>query len=192
MNARAAGAGTAVVLLRGVNVGPANRIAMPALREALAAAGFENPRSYVQSGNIVLGTELDESELADTVERLITQQFGLSVAAVTRSGQELARVIAGNPFPEQAEQEPKRFQVSFIRGVLRPDLQEMLAPLAAPAERVAVREREIYAWHPDGVARSKLWAKLGAKGGLGKDVTATSRNWSTVLALAEMASSDAG
>ena len=182
---------TLVVLLRGINIGPNNRLAMPALREALVAAGLENPRTYVQSGNIVLDTALGQSELSDTVERLITQQFGLTVPAVTRSGQELMRVVADNPFPELADQEPKRFQVTFLRGQPRPEIEARLAELATEAERVAVREREVYAWHPDGVARSKLALKLGAKAGLGKDVIATSRNWTTVLTLLEMASKDA-
>jgi uncharacterized protein (DUF1697 family) len=192
MSTRAAGVHASVVLLRGINVGSNNRIAMPALREALAAAGFENPRTYVQSGNIVLDSRLDESELSDTLERLITQQFGLTVPAVTRSGQELVRVVAENPLSELAEQEPKRFQVSFLRGELEPGIEQRLAELATADERVAVREREVYAWHPDGVARSKLALKLGAKAGLGKQVIATSRNWTTVRTLLEMASSDAG
>jgi uncharacterized protein (DUF1697 family) len=179
-----------VVMLRGINIGSSNRIAMPALRAALSDAGFENPRTHLQSGNIVLATGLDESALSDRVQALITQRFGMEVPAVTRSGQELVRVVAENPLSELADQEPKRFQVSFVDGALRPDLQETLAALIAPGERVAVRDRHIYAWHPDGIARSKVWAKLGAKGGLGKDVTATSRNWATVRALLEMAGAD--
>lgn len=181
---------TAVILLRGINLGPTNRIAMPALREALAGAGFENARTYVQSGNIVLKTGLAELELSDGVEQLITERFGLVVPVVARSDQELARVVADNPFPELAEQQPKRFQVTFVRGSLAPGLQGALDTLATPNERVGVREREIYAWHPDGVARSKLAAKLGAKAGLGKEVIPTSRNWTTVLTLLGMATDD--
>jgi uncharacterized protein (DUF1697 family) len=56
--------------------------------------------------------------------------------------------------------------------------------LAAPDERVLADGRELYAWHPDGVARSKLWAKLA---GTGLGVKATARNWTTVTALLEMA-----
>jgi uncharacterized protein (DUF1697 family) len=181
---------TSVVLLRGINLGPSNRVAMPALREALAEVGFENPRTYVQSGNIVLDTGMDESELSDRVELLITQQFRLNVPAITRSRQELVRVVAKNPLVELADQEPKRFQVTFLRGELQSGLEQRLAELATANERVVVQERAVYAWHPDGVARSKLAIKLGAKAGLGKDVIATSRNWTTVLTLLEMASSD--
>jgi uncharacterized protein (DUF1697 family) len=190
MNARAAAAHSAVVMLRGINLGASNRIAMPALRDALSAAGFENPRTYVQSGNIVIETGLDESELLDSVETLITQQFGLNVPAVTRNGLELARVVAENPFPELADQEPKRFQVTFLRDEPGSEAEQRLAELATSSERVALRGREIYAWHPDGIARSKLALKIGAKSVLGKPVTTTSRNWATVLTLLEMSSGD--
>ena len=181
-----------IVLLRGINIGPNNRVAMPALREALAAAGFENPRTYVQSGNIVLDTGLDESALEDRVEGLITEHFSLDVAAVALSGKELARVVEGNPFPEEAEKDPKRFQVTFVRGQFEPGaVADRLSGLATDNERVAVGEREIYAWHPDGVARSKLAIKMGSKTGVGKDVVPTARNWKTVLTLLQMAVGDA-
>lgn len=182
-----------IVLLRGINIGPNNRIAMPALRAALVAAGFENPRTYVQSGNIVLATEMEALALADRVEGLITEHFSLVVPAVVVSGDELARVVAHNPFPELADQDPKRFQVTFLRGEIDADaIAGRLGGLATGDERVAVGEREIYAWHPDGVARSKLALKLGAKAGIGKDVIPTARNWTTVLTLLEMAAGDGG
>ena len=182
----------AVVLLRGINLGSTNRVPMPALRDALADAGLENARTYVQSGNIVVDTELGEPKLSDRVERVITERFGLTVPAIARSARELARVAAENPFAELATTEPKRFQVTFLRGTLDPGIEDTLGALATSTERVAVREHEIYAWHPDGVGRSKLALKLGGKGGLGKDVIATSRNWTTILTLLGMVSSDAG
>jgi uncharacterized protein (DUF1697 family) len=62
-----------------------------------------------------------------------------------------------------------------------------LEDVAADREEVVSIGREIYAWHPDGVARSKLWAKLAGKA-LG--VTATARNWTTVTKLLELADAD--
>jgi len=183
---------SSVVLLRGINVGASNRIAMPALRTELAGAGFENVRSYVQSGNLVLDTPMSQEQLSEAVRRLIADRFGLSISVLTRDAVELQRVVADNPFADLAAQNPKRFQVTFLEGEVRAGLLETLRELASPAERVQVGVREIYAWHPDGVARSRLWSKLGAAGGLGEAVQATSRNWTTVTTLLEMATTDAG
>jgi uncharacterized protein (DUF1697 family) len=172
-----------VVLLRGINLGPRNRIAMPALREALSDAGFEDVRTYVQSGNVVLGSELSEEELVARCEEVISDSFGLDINVVSRTGDELADVVARNPLKAVAEN-PRRYQVSFLARQPDPEVVQRLMGLKAPEEDLEAIGRELYAWHPEGVARSKLWAALADKR-LG--VSATARNWTTVTTLLEMA-----
>jgi uncharacterized protein (DUF1697 family) len=172
-----------IVFLRGINLGPTNRVPMPALRELLGERGFEDVRTYVQSGNIVLESELSPKRLTANFKRAIAEGFGLDIDVLVRTRDELADVVTRNPLGEVAVN-PKRYQVTFLADELDDDEVEKLAALAAEAERVEVIGREVYAWHPDGVARSKLWARLGGKG-LG--VSATSRNWSTVTTMLEMA-----
>jgi len=171
------------VLLRGINLGPRNRIAMPELREALTMAGFEAVRTYVQSGNVVLDSDLEPKAVARLSERTIADRFGLSIDVIVRTAGELAAVVQRNPLREIAV-EPKRYQVSFLQRELEPGTVDELMALAAPGERVVAIGREVYAWHPAGVARSKLWARLASRS-LG--VGATSRNWTTVTTLLEMA-----
>ena len=174
-----------VALLRGINVGPNKRIAMPALRGLLTGAGFDDVQTYVQSGNVVLSTELAPDELERECERLIAEQFGFHVDVVTRSRAELAKVVERNPFREVAT-DPKRYQVSFLSAELEPQRVEALASAATESERFVSLGRELYAWHPDGAARSRLWARLAAPN-LG--VKATARNWTTVTTLLAMAES---
>jgi uncharacterized protein (DUF1697 family) len=173
-----------IVLLRGINLGSHNRIAMPALRDALEAAGFGEARTYVQSGNVVLRKQVS----AKKIRELISTEFGLDVDVVTRSRDELAAVVKRNPLKKVAK-DPKRYQVSFLDSALSKDAVAKLESLRADGERLAVHGREVYAWHPAGVARSKLWAALAGKG-LG--VTATSRNWTTVEALLALADENPG
>jgi len=172
-----------VALLRGVNIGPRNRVAMPALREALEEAGFEDVRTYVQSGNIALTSRAKPETVRRKVERVVAERFGLEIAVVVRTRAELAAVVKRNPLRKVAT-EPKRYQVSFLSGKPSAKIVRELEEAAAAGERVVVSGREVYAWHPQTVARSKLWAKLAGKT-LG--VTATSRNWTTVEALLELA-----
>jgi len=174
-----------VVLLRGVNLGPRNRIAMPALHHALTAAGLQDVSTYVQSGNVVLSSDATPDQLARECERLLDAAFGLRIAAVARTRDELAAVVERNPFVEVAVN-PKRYQVSFLSAEPDPDALRSCAELAAPEERLVAIGREIYAWHPDGVGRSRLWAKLA---GPALGVTATARNWTTVTALLAIADS---
>jgi uncharacterized protein (DUF1697 family) len=176
------GSGRQVLLLRGVNLGPRNRVPMVELRAALEEAGFENVNTYLQSGNVVVSSKVKPEQTARTIERLIQEQFGLEIAVVVRTGAQLARVVARNPLGDVAT-DPKRYQVSFLEGPLPAASKPKLEQACAESELFVVDGREIYAWHPAGVARSKLWAALAGRG-LG--VTATARNWTTVTKLLEL------
>jgi uncharacterized protein (DUF1697 family) len=172
-----------VALLRGINLGPNRRVAMTALRELLATAGLEDVRTYVQSGNVVFSSDAAPQQLERECEQLISGHFGLDVPVVVRTRDQLAAVVKLNPLGDVAL-DPKRYQVSFLAEELDRERVGELEALAAGSERLLARGRELYAWHPDGVARSRLWAKLG---GAGLGVKATSRNWTTVTTLLSMA-----
>lgn len=172
-----------IVLLRGINLGARNRVAMPALRDALTDAGFDDVRTYLQSGNVVLSSGLSAAKLADKCSRLIKKRFGLDIDVVVRTRNELAKVVELDPLGDVVSN-PKRYQVSFLDGKLGRGTVQKLEAVALEAERFVVHGREVYAWHPAGVARSKLWALLAGRG-LG--VIATSRNWTTVTKLIELA-----
>jgi uncharacterized protein (DUF1697 family) len=157
---------------------------MPELRELLDEAGFSGVRTYVQSGNVVLSSSLSAAELEQEAARLIDERFGFSVPVVVRTRDELTAVIERNPFGQVATN-PKRYQVTFLSCALDPSVASSISALQVAPEQVAVVNREIYTWHPDGIARSKLWAKLSSEQFLG--VTGTARNWSTVTTLLSMA-----
>ena len=172
-----------IVLLRGVNIGPRNRVAMPKLRDVLQDAGFDDVRTYVQSGNVVLSSSSSAVKVAREVERHVAKAFGLDIAVVARTRAALAKVVERDPLGDVVDN-PKRYQVSFLDGKpSRAVLRKLEAAVVPPEQLVAVG-REIYAWHPAGVARSKLWALLAGRD-LG--VTATARNWTTVTKLLALA-----
>jgi uncharacterized protein (DUF1697 family) len=175
-----------IVFLRGVNLGARNRIGMAELRDVLEDAGFDEVRTYLQSGNAVLSSRAAPATVARRCEEAIAERFGLQIAVVARTRDELAEVVRRNPLGDVAK-DPKRYQVSFLDGEPDPELVDKLAAVATARERFEVIGREIYAWHPAGVARSKLWTLLAGKG-LG--VTATARNWTTVTKLLVLADGD--
>ena len=145
-----------IVLLRGINIGPKKRVPMPVLRELLSAEGFEGVRTHLASGNVVLESEASSDELAARCEQLIAERFGFSVAIVTRTRAELAKVVKRNPLGSVAK-DPKRYQVTFATDAPTKEAISRLEALAAPSEQLVAVGRELYAWHPEGVARSRLW-----------------------------------
>jgi uncharacterized protein (DUF1697 family) len=170
------------ILLRGINIGPNNRIPMAELRSLLTDDGFADVATYLQSGNVVVSSAQSPEDAARRCRALIRERFGFEIPAVVRTHGELEAVVGTDPLPEAAVN-PKAYQVTFLESAADPGIVARLAALATPAERFAVIGREIYAWHPDGIARSKLATLLA---GPGLKVTATARNWTTVTALLSM------
>lgn len=171
-------------MLRGVNVGPNRRVPMADLRTLFEQAGHQNVRTYVQSGNIVLAAgDTAPAELEREAGRLIADRFGFDVPVIARTRAELAAVVARDPLGDVVT-DPKRYQVSFCSAEVAPEVVSTLQAAAVGDERLVAHGRELYAWHPDGVARSKLWNALAGKG-LG--AVATARNWTTVTTLLQMA-----
>jgi uncharacterized protein (DUF1697 family) len=171
-----------VAMLRGINLGPNRRVPMAELRALFSDAGYEDVRTYVQSGNVVLSSSQPPAALEGEAQRLISERFGFDVPVLVRSRRQLAAVVKLDPLGDVVD-DPKRYQVSFLSAELAPEVIQALKDAAAPYERLVVARREVYGWHPEGVARSKLWTALAGKG-LG--VTATARNWTTVTTLLQM------
>ncbi len=172
-----------VVFLRGINLGSSRRVAMGQLREVLHRAGYQHVRTLLQSGNVVLTSNADPRTLERDLTRTLREAFGLEIAVVARTRDELAGVITRDPFAGQAD-DPARYQVSFLSTEPDPQRVRDLEGAQVSPERVVVIGREVYAWHPGGVGRSEL-AKLITDRHLGVGVTA--RNWRTLTRLLELA-----
>jgi len=176
-----------IVFLRGINLAGKRRVPMAELRAVLADAGYEDVATLLQSGNVVLTSGVDPKALEHEVASKLQDAFGFRIGVVARTRDELADVIAADPFGDEAD-DPARYQVSFLSEEPDPQAaQELEAGKVAP-ERVVVSGREVYAWHPGGVGRSDL-AKLITADRLGVEVTA--RNWRTITKLLELADSAA-
>jgi uncharacterized protein (DUF1697 family) len=172
-----------IALLRGINLGPARRVAMADLRELLESLGHAEVRTHLQSGNAVFTSDEPPDEVARRLEREIAKRLSVETDVVVRTRDELADVVRRDPFGELAD-DPKRYQVSFFARDPDPGAVRELEAADFSPERVVVSGREIYAWHPDGVQRSKL-ARILAGERFGSPGTA--RNWNTVTKLLALA-----
>jgi uncharacterized protein (DUF1697 family) len=171
-----------VALLRGVNVGSSKRVPMATLRGVFEQLGFTDVTTYVNSGNVVFS---GPKATAKRIEQAIAAEFGFDVPVVLRTRDELAAVIAADPFAGVAD-DPSRYLVLFSGGG-RIDARRAEGVEGGAGERFAIVGAEVYAWLPGGFQKSPLFKALDEKR-LG--VTLTGRNWRTVeklLALADAA-----
>lgn len=169
-----------VALLRAINLGATRRVSMPRLREVLTARGHGAVRTHLASGNVLLDSPLPEPELAVELTEAIAEEFGFDVPVVLRTADELADVVAADPFGDVAT-DPSRYSVTFFPEPPHPDRVAALPPAEDGAYEV--RGRELYLWLPEGMSGSAMgawtWDRL-----LG--VAGTNRNWNTVTKLVEL------
>ncbi|WAZ24885.1 DUF1697 domain-containing protein [Streptomyces cinnabarinus] len=179
---------TYAALLRGINVGGAKKVPMAELRTLLTGLGLDDVRTYLQSGQAVFAAgEGDARSWTARIAAAIERRFGFPVDVIVHDHAYLSAVVDACPFPA-AELEGKQLHVTYFS---EPVDEERFAGIDRSAflpEEFRLGDRCLYLYAPDGLGRSKLAEQL-AKPGVTKGLTATSRNWNTVVKLMEMTSS---
>lgn len=174
-----------IALLRGINIGPHKRMKMEKLVASCAQCGFAGAKTYIQSGNVVLkAPKMPLEKLSKKLEAQIAADFGFSADVISRSKEELGKIIAANPLLQQGGLDPEKLHVVFLPEAPSPEAAEKLESLTLAPDRVRIAGKQIYFYFPNGVSGSSLW-----KHPLDKvlKVSATMRNWRTVNKLYEMA-----
>ena len=136
------------VFLRAVNVGGTGKLPMKALVALCEANGCREVRTYIQSGNVVLVTDLARARLRSALQDALAIELGKPVGVVVRTRSELSNILADNPFPTA---NPSRVIVMLADKPLAP-----CEVVGADGEQVVFHGRELYIHYPQGQGRSKL------------------------------------
>ena len=173
-----------IALLRGINVGGNKMVSMAALRAALTEMGFQDVRTLLQSGNVVLrSTAKASGKLETELEQAIAKQLGVTADFHVRTAAEFKAVMDANPFRAEATSDPSHLLVTFYRTPLDPAKVKAFQAAITGRELVRASGRHLYMTFPDGIGTSKavviMDKMLAARG--------TSRNWNTISKLAAMA-----
>ena len=174
-----------IALLRGINVGGKNKIAMADFRALLTGLGYTDAITLLNSGNAVFtGPKRDALAMAGQIDAAITEQLGLSVSTVIRTAAQMRTVVEADPFAGVAT-DPARYVVLFLSGAPQAAAVAAIDPGEYAPEEFRLVNHEFYVWCPAGLREAKLTIALSHKR---FGVIATARNWNTVtklLALAE-------
>lgn len=142
-----------ISMLRGINVGGHNQIKMPALRELFESLGFEQVRTYIQSGNVVFKAGKGSSlQVSKKVEERIAREFGIRASVVTRTSAEMGSVIESNPFLKANGVDLTKLHVTFLSKAPEPAALKQLEPLAVEPDKFRCCDREIYLYALTGMA----------------------------------------
>ena len=175
-----------VCLLRAVNLGARNKVNMPALRTALTETGMGKVRTYVQSGNVVLESDLTEADqVALAVRKTVEGCSGVDTPVIVRTPDEMREVVAWGPFAEHAARDPRA--VNVVHLDTHPAEAGVATALSTDwgSDQLLVRGREVAicyqaSMHQSRLQYSRLVRLLGTDG--------TARNWRTELAIVDLLS----
>src|SRR5437868_11457051 len=179
-----------IALLRGINVGGNNMIKMETLRAAFSSLGFENVKSYINSGNLIFDVSSPhvskgpspDKELAKIIHDAVEKEFGFDISVMVRSMDEIDEIVKNNPYEGQFEND-KYLHVFFLDRELTAEENNLLMQKSNENELITVDGRTIYY-----MLRSSIIDSALGKGFIDKKlkVPATARNWRTMKKIAEM------
>ena len=178
---------TYIALLRAVNVAGHGILPMADLRACFVKAGFANAQTLLQTGNVVFsGAKKAPASLERLLEAETAKRLGLTTHFMVRTAPEWKSLVAANPFPDMATDDPAHLLVMFLKDVADPKKVKALQAAITGRELVRAKGKQAYVTFPDGAGRSLLTnAKLERALG----TSSTGRNWNTVLKIAGLAAS---
>jgi uncharacterized protein (DUF1697 family) len=175
--------GVYVAFLRGINLGPTNKISMPELRKMAEDLGYSDVASYINSGNLIFTSPKKAATLEREIASGIAKRFGNSIDVAVRTPAQLKKILAENPYPDGS---PSQVTVAFLTKAAPVEAKKKVAAIATDAEPFTFAGSEVYVHYSNGMGRSKLAEKFSSVVG----VSSTVRNINTVtkvLAMCERA-----
>lgn len=172
---------TFIAILRGINVSGHRMIKMAALKELIKSIGFQNVKTYIQSGNLVFQSpNSDPGQLAETISKAIEKQFGFDVPVIGMDLEDLKRAAQQNPFLADETRDQSFFHITFLSESPENENLSKLDEFQNLPNEFRVIEKWVHLYCPNGYSNCKLTNEFLEKK---LKVKATTRNWKTVLEL---------
>lgn len=175
---------TYVSLLRGINVSGQKVVTMADLKAVFQRVGFENVKTYIQSGNVIFETDKTaHTELVKVIESAIFLQYNFDVPAQVLSVLELKKIYARNPFIQKGVEDLKKLHVTFLDKEPDAEMIQEIEPDEKSEDEYHIEGKVVYLHCPNGYGKSKLSNNYFESI---FNCKATTRNWKSVKKLIEM------
>jgi uncharacterized protein (DUF1697 family) len=164
---------TYLAFLRGVNLGPTNKISMPELRAMAEDLGYTDVATYINSGNLIISSPKTAAAVEREIAKAIKDSFGRPIDVAVRTPAQLKKILAENPYPDG---NPSQVTVAFLTKTPAADAKEKVAAVAKDYEPFTFSGQQVYVNYSKGIGKSKLAEKFSDIIG----VSSTVRNIRTV------------
>jgi uncharacterized protein (DUF1697 family) len=177
-----------IALLRGINVSGQKKIKMAELKSLMVADGFKDVQSYIQSGNIVFKSSKKKLSIISTqLEKLIESNFSFHVPVLILTPTELLKAKNNNAYLKDESKDNSKISFTFLYTTPIPENIAKLLGYNFPEEDIMLMDNMVYLHLINGAGRAKLTNNFIENK---LKVTASSRNYNTVLKLIEMSKSE--
>lgn len=176
---------TYIALLRAINVGGHRKIKMADLRNMFESMGFEEVKTYIQSGNVVFKSTLNDTEkLADSIEKEIEKVFGHDVTVMIRTPDDFEALLKKNPF-DGMDEDPYRLYITFFRKRISAEIQLKLTEKSNEFEKFEFMNGELFSLINKKSGQKVMFSNQFVEKSTGFPATIRNRNSVTkILALA--------
>jgi uncharacterized protein (DUF1697 family) len=162
-----------VAFLRGVNLGPNNKIPMPQLRAVAEDLGYTDVATYINSGNLIISSPKKAATIEREISKAIKDSFGRPIDVAVRTPAQLKKIVAENPYPDG---NPSQVTVAFLTKAPAKDARDKVAAVAKDYEPFTFAGDQVYVNYSQGIGKSKLAERFSAIIG----VSSTVRNIRTI------------
>jgi uncharacterized protein (DUF1697 family) len=172
-----------IAFLRAINVSGHNIIKMVDLKVAFEEIGYQNIKTYIQSGNVVFETQLlDSAQIRQAIEKKLIQNFGNEIVTIIRTTTEMDEIVQNHPFSAEILASDKRIYVSFLADIPAQNLVDEVEKMSYESESFTLQGKNLYYWAEKGL-KKELFSNNFIEKKL--KVSATTRNWNTVNKMLE-------
>lgn len=174
-----------IAILRGINVGGRRKILMWDLKELFLKLGFSNIQTYIQSGNIIFETSDSGSNIiiANEIEETIQKKYDFQVPVIVLSSNEFHDAISDNPFLKEKRIEIDRLHLTFLKELPSDEKLQKIKTVDVTPDQFEIKNKNVFIYCSDKYSKSKLTNAFFENK---LKVSATTRNWKTVMKLAEL------
>lgn len=174
-----------IAILRGINVGGNRPILMADLKTLFGEMGFMNVKTYIQSGNVIFNSppELSNHDISTKVEKAIWDIYNFEVPVIVRSVAEIEQAAEKNPFAKEKEVDIKQLHLTFLKESPTKENRVIAESADSGMDRFAIDDDHVFIFCDGKYHQSKLINGFFERK---LQVSATTRNWKTVLKIIEL------
>lgn len=167
-----------IALLRGINIGGNNKIAMKDLQIVFEELGYENVKTFINSGNIAFSCNTkSESMIEKAINESIFNKFGLNISVFVIKQEYLCSLL--NSAPSWWGNDDKAIYNNLVFVLHGADAKEIAEKVGEPTkdiDQIFIKDNVIF-WSFDRKMYQKSnWWKKTSSAGISKYLTIRSSN----------------